>query len=137
MLCGDFGIQPCTCYYPDHHDVAVFELGSDEITVNASRINGTGPSNCSDLKAIGYVLNGFYAVRFNNQRIKTIYCEFGQTNEYTNKGVSTVSTSSISKQQINPGLSQFCQGLGTSPPCTALYPDYPDIPLSSILLRLM
>ena len=42
QLCRGFGRQPCTCYHPDHPDVTIFELSSDNITANASRINAFG-----------------------------------------------------------------------------------------------
>jgi len=70
------GYQPCTCYYPDHPNVTIFELGTDQTTINATAINGTGPGNCEDLKQLGYSLEGFHMVRFNSKTVKIIYCTF-------------------------------------------------------------
>ena len=74
--------QPCTCFYPDHPDITIFELGNDITTINAADINGFGPGNCDDLQRLGYSLEGFYMVRFNSKRVKTIYCNFYQRNYY-------------------------------------------------------
>ena len=130
QLCGGFGREPCTCYYPDHPDVTIFELSSDEITVNASKTNGSGPSNCTDLQAIGYSLKGFYVIRFNEKRIKTIYCDFNMMNKnmYTNLTIPIYSSNKENASFVYSKISQFCEGLG-SPPCNALYSDYPDNPL--------
>lgn len=126
QLCRRFGRQPCTCYYPDHPNVAIFESSSDEIT--SSKMNGTGPSNCTDLQSIGFNLRGFYMVRLNNKRIKTIYCYFNDTSENTNMKITTLPSTTQSGDSVYQEFSQFCKGL-TSQPCTALYSDYPDISL--------
>lgn len=76
-FCRGVGSQPCTCYYPDHGDVTLFELSSDDVTKNATeRANGTGPASCEDLRKIGHSLNGFYTIRFNLKRVKAIFCVF-------------------------------------------------------------
>ena len=54
-LCAmGFGAQPCTCYYPDHPNVTLFQLDTDEIPKNATSVNGTGPKNCEDLLFMRY-----------------------------------------------------------------------------------
>ena len=126
QLCGSFGRQPCTCYYPDHPDVAIFELSSDEITL--SKANGNGPSNCTDLQAIGYSLKGFYMVRFNKKRIQTIYCDFNQSNANTNAEKATMASTNQRNSSVRQEFSEFCKGL-QSQPCKVLYSDYPDIHL--------
>lgn len=125
QICGAFGQQPCTCYYPDHPNVAIFEMSSDEITL--SKTNGTGPSNCSDLHAMGYNLKGFYMIGFKTKRINTIYCDFNQTNENISKEVKIPSTNQ-SAASVRPEFSDFCKGLQNQP-CKVLYSDYPDIQL--------
>ncbi len=70
-MCGVFGAQPCTCYYPDHPNVTLFEIDTSEITINATRVNGTGPENCEDLQSIGHSLAGFYLVRFKHFQMGT------------------------------------------------------------------
>jgi len=125
-------MQPCTCYYPDHPNVPIFELGTDEITKNATIINGTGPSNCQDLQKLGYSLKGFHIiVLFNSKRIKTIYCDFDQTNENTIQKVASVVSSSTKQKDaasVSSEVIQFCNGI-ESQSCKFLYPDYPDISL--------
>ena len=63
QLCGGFGTQPCTCYYPDHTNVMIFELDTDEVTKNASNLNGAGPATCEDLQYMDHKLPGFYMVQ--------------------------------------------------------------------------
>ncbi len=130
QLCGGFGTQPCTCYYPDHPNVILFELDTDETTKSASNLNGTGPASCEDLRAMGYKLSGFYFVRFKPKRVKATYCDFHQPIENVSSGKSTVSIS-LMKQlddvSRSPEMIQFCKGL-VGQPCTFLYSDYPDIP---------
>ena len=73
QLCGILEVQPpCTCYYPDYPNVPQFELDTDEITNNASSLNGTGPESCEDLRSNGYNLAGFYMVRFKPKRVKAV-----------------------------------------------------------------
>ena len=73
QLCGILEVQPpCTCYYPDNQNVPQFELDTDEITNNASSLNGTGPESCEDLRSNGYNLAGFYMVRFKPKRVKAV-----------------------------------------------------------------
>jgi len=126
QLCGTFGRQPCTCYYPDHPDVTIFELSSDEITL--SKINATGPSNCADIQAVGNSLKGFYMVRLNNKRIQTIYCDLNAKNENTDTGKTKILSINQSNLSMGPEFSAFCKGL-ESQPCKVLYSDYPDIQL--------
>jgi len=63
------------------------ELSSDEITRNASRVNGTGPTSFKDLESIGYTviytLNGFYVVKFNDRIMKIVYCNYIELMRYT------------------------------------------------------
>jgi len=130
QICGGFGIQPCTCYYPDHPDVVLFELNIDETTKNASKVNGTGPSSCEDLQSMGHNLRGFYLVRFKANRTEAIHCNFNQTlGNLTNEVES--SPKSYLKQNYEGVPSetiQFCNGTGEHS-CSFLYPDYPDIQL--------
>ena len=133
QMCGDFGIQPCTCYYPDHQDVVRFELNTDEITKNASYLNGTGPSSCKDLQSIGHNLAGFYMVRFKPNRTEAIHCNFNNQT-LQNSNIRVESTTEYSSKRNEEGSSpsemiQFCKGSLKGQPCTFLYPDYPDIPL--------
>jgi len=126
QICGAFGQQPCTCYYPDHPDVTIFELSSDEITL--SKMNGTGPSSCADIQAIGNSLKGFYMVRLNDKRIEPIYCDFNQTNEKTNTETIKMPSTNQRNSSMHTEFSQFCKGL-QSQPCRVFYSDYPDIRL--------
>jgi len=126
QICGAFGQQPCTCYYPDHPDVTIFELSYDEITL--SKINGTGPSSCADIQAIGNSLKGFYMVRLNGKRINTIYCDFNQKNENTNTEKIKIPSTHQRNSSVRQEFSQFCKGL-QSQPCKVLYSDHPDIRL--------
>jgi len=128
QLCtsGFAGTQPCTCYYPDHPNVPIFQLDTDEITTRASSINGSGPSNCEELKNKGYSLNGFYLARFNTKRVKAIYCEISRKNE--DKGLATKSSARKIDESASPEVLQFCDSVGNQP-CKFIYPDYPDIPL--------
>lgn len=105
----------------------MFELSTDDVTINASKINGTGPSNCLDLQGIEYFLEGFYVVRFNEERIKTVYCNFNQTNENikTDGTTSPLTNRNVPKYQE---FSNFCKYF-RSQPCIALYSDFPDTPL--------
>ncbi len=64
-------------------------------------------------------------VRFNNRRIKTIYCYFNDTNENTNMEIKIIASTNQNESQ---DFSQFCKGLANQP-FTALYSDYPDISL--------
>jgi len=116
--------QPCTCYYPDHPNVTKFELSTDIITQNASGMNGTGPGNCEDLKDLGYTLMGFYMVRFNSKRVKTIYCEFNITKPNKNSKPKRF------KRTPRPRKLRLCGGVGHEP-CTFYYSDNPDAQLSS------
>jgi len=118
------GDQPCTCYYPDHPNVAIFQLGTDETTANASGINGTGPGNCEDLERLGYSLEGFYMVRFNSKRVKTIYCKFNQN--ITTKRVRISRALEDKKTMLQPKTLKKCGGFGNTS-CSFYYPDYPDI----------
>jgi len=129
-MCGGFGAQPCTCYYPDHPNVTLFEIDTSEITINATRVNGTGPENCEDLQSIGNSLAGFYLVRFKPKKVKAIYCGFNQTLGNFSNNSQVVATSSL-KHIRDPGSSEiirFCNGLGNQP-CSFLYTDHPDVPL--------
>jgi len=110
QLCGGFGRQPCTCYYPDHPDVTIFEISSDEITTKASKINGTGASNCTDLKNIGYSLKGFYTVRLNGKRINIIYCDFNEKKQNVSPNVLASSSNKTSPSTVSQEISQFCNG---------------------------
>lgn len=102
QLCGGFGKKLCTCYYPDHSDVTIFELRSDEITTNAFyKINGTGPSNCTDLQNIGHSLKGFYAVRFNGKRINSIYCDFNEIELDVNTNVTASSSKKTNASAVS------------------------------------
>jgi len=130
-LCRDAGSQPCTCYYPDHPDVIQFELSADDVTINASGKNGTGPKNCEDLRLNGHALNGFYMVNFDTKRVNITYCTFSNTAHETNaKSIQLRGTSSSSP------VSRLCAGVGTHP-CTIYYSDNPDnlpqIEISNIL----
>jgi len=126
--CIDPGHQSCTCYYPDHINVTVFELSTDEITRNASGVNGTGPSNCQDLQRFGYSLIGFYMVRFNTKRIKSIFCNFNKTikteinslENRPNKNLKQVDDTTFSLKRI-----RFC-GAFKSYRCKYFYSDHPD-----------
>lgn len=130
-LCTGFGVQPCTCYYPDHPNVPLFQLDTDVITRNASNVNGTGPETCEDLQVLNYNLPGFHMVRFKPNRVKTIFCAFNQTakNDLNSKIQSDEQMFSLEQNALKvPEMFKFCNGPG-SQPCTFLYPDYPDISL--------
>ncbi len=128
--CRNVGSQPCTCYHPDHVEVVHFEVGNDTITKNAFKADGdgTGPSNCSDLKAIGYSLRGFYLVLLNNtKRTKPTYCDFNQINNSTNL-VEKLQASSLNQIATGPSTVRrikFCGGL-VRQQCTFYYADHPD-----------
>jgi len=94
-------------------------------------MNGTGPSNCADIKAIGNSLKGFYMVRFNNKRINTIYCDFDPTNENTNMEKTKMPPKNQSNSSVRPEFLEFCKGLQNQP-CKVLFSDYPDIQLFDI-----
>ena len=129
QLCtGGFGKQPCTCNYPDHPNVPIFQLGTDEITTRASNItNGSsGPSNCKELQNKGYSLEGFYLARFNTKRVKAIYCDFNKKNEDTVTKLATKFSSRQNDESASPEVLRFCV---RSQSCKLIYPDYPDIPL--------
>jgi len=132
QLCAlGFGTQPCTCYYPDHPNVTLFQLDTDEITKNATSVNGTGPENCEDLQFMRYSLAGYYMVRFKPNRVKAIYCGFNETNEDLGNKSPVVKKSFLKQIRDGPESSEtirFCNGIG-SQSCTFLYPDYPDAPL--------
>jgi len=130
--CQNAGSQPCTCYYPDHAEVVHFEVSNDNITKNALIAgNGTGPTNCSDLKAIGYTLKGFYLVLLNNtKRVKPTYCDFNQINNNTYKIPATKAL--LMKENAVAGSSlvkriKFCGGV-VGQQCTFFYSDHPDTP---------
>jgi len=114
-FCSSVGSQPCTCYYPDHKSIPQFELGNDELTKNASGLNGTGPGNCQDLKDLGYKLEGLYLVRFNSKRIKTIYCSFNNEtikntkNQDRNQKVTYPKEGSIGRSSKT--IIRFCGGV--------------------------
>ena len=94
QLCRGFEDQPCTCYYPDHPNVTLFEVDSDDTTQNASSVNGTGPASCEDLQSSGFKTAGFYVVRFKPKRVKVLYCSFNQTIEsLINERQSTIRSS--------------------------------------------
>jgi len=128
------GYKPCTCYYPDHANVTSFELSTDETTINASRVNDTGPGNCEDLQSLGYSLEGFHLVRLNSIRVKAIYCSFKQNN------VTKTITNPTKAAKIRRALKsndtakrkclKFCGGFGNKS-CTFYYPDYPDAKTTS------
>jgi len=124
-------MQPCTCYYPDHPNVTIFELGTDLATQRASGINGTGPGNCEDLQDSGYSLKGFYMVRFNLKRVKTIYCEFNEIKKNKNNKTKRIKRSSkaIPNKTPKPKRLRLCGGVGPKP-CTFYYSDNPDAPLT-------
>lgn len=132
QLCATLEVQlPCTCYYPDYPNGTQFELDTDEITNNASSIDGTGPENCEDLRSNGYNLAGFYIVRFKPKRVKAVYCGFNQTSGNFNQKIAKSSL----KQNMDAKISQilqFCSNGSGSQPCTFLYPDYPDMPLVNV-----
>lgn len=120
------GYQLCTCDYPDHSEVTLFELGTDEITKKASGMQGTGPGNCEDLKEIGYNLNGFYLVRFMYRRSKAIYCDFARNIQTIDADMNKLERSSLPKEGINEAFGkEFCGGVGIRP-CTFYYAEYPD-----------
>jgi len=125
--CQSVGSQPCTCYYPDHTEVVHFEVGNDNIT--KALINGTGPSNCSDLQAIGHNLRGFYLVLLNNtKRAKPIYCDFNQTSNSSNQ---VAAPPLLNKNDVGASAPsrrlRFCGGL-VGQECTFYYSDHPDAP---------
>ena len=127
-LCSGIGSHSCTCDYPDHPNMIKFELSTDEITMNASTSNGSGPANCKDIQALGHGLNGFYIVRFNNKRTKTIYCEFHQLSEELLKESNKAVETSLKRDRISKDL-RICGEISTDiKDCTFLYPDSPDIP---------
>ena len=128
ILCRDAGSQPCTCYYPDHPNITQFEFSSDEITNNASKINGTGPNNCEDLKSFGHVLNGFYMVHFNPKRVRIIYCGFNHTTKLISNNFKRMQNSlQIDSIKSSSKVIRFCGGVGNQP-CTFFYSDQPDSP---------
>ena len=110
QTCSGFPRQPCSCYYPDHPKVPIFELSSDKITANASGVNGTGPSDCLDLKNMGNSLKGFYMVRFTNKRIKSIYCEFDAKMNDNTFAISetTISSKNNIQSASSDEIAQFC-----------------------------
>ena len=77
-FCQGVGSQPCSCYSTKSPNILQYELSSDEITRNASRENGKGPKNCTDLKEFGYILSGFYVVRYKTNIMKIIFCKFDE-----------------------------------------------------------
>ena len=131
-MCGGFGGQPCTCYYPDHPNVTIFELGTDLATQKASSINGTGPGNCEDLQKLYHNLKGFYMVRFNSERVKTIYCEFDDINQnkYNKPKKTKRSSKDTTKKTPKQKKLRFCGGVGHAP-CTFYYSDNPDAQLTT------
>jgi len=70
-LCYGVGSQPCSCYYSNFPKILQFELSNDEITKNTN-----GMKSCEDLESSGYTLKGFYMVRYNASRMRTIFCDF-------------------------------------------------------------
>ena len=66
-------------------------------------------------------------VRFNDKRIKTIYCDFNQLNQNILLDETNYVSNNINPSE-NQENSQFCKSLG-SKPCSSIYSDYPDIPL--------
>ena len=121
-------IQPCSCYYPDHPNVTIFEMSTDAETQNASGKNATGPENCGDLQNLGYRLMGFYMVRFNSKRTKTIYCEFNQTiKQNKNNKQQTIrrAVKEITRKTKTSKKIQFCGGVFHAP-CSFYYSDNPD-----------
>ena len=128
QICRASGNQPCTCYYPDHPDVVQFQLGVDEITTNATKVNGTGPSSCEDLKKLGHFLNGFYMIHFNTKRVKATYCVFNQTSSETFLKIPTYNSfNPITANKSSSKVIRFCGGV-KGKPCRFYYSDNPDSP---------
>jgi len=130
QFCSSAGIQPCTCYYPDHPSVPKYELSMDENTQNASGLNGTGPGTCQDLQALGHTLKGLYMVRFNSKRAKTMYCRFNNKTVQNTKGhQEAILKGTFTKEVINGRQSnsiiRFCGNVKGNQ-CTYLYSDNPD-----------
>lgn len=126
-FCRKKGSQPCTCFYPDHPNATHFEFDTDDTTRKAlSGLNGSGPKSCEDLLNIGYKLNGYYFIRLNTQRARTVFCVF------TNHSKIQISDSTLKESSeamfVLPSKVKrlrFCGGIA-SIPCTFLYSDYPD-----------
>ena len=131
-FCRGAGSQPCTCYYPDHRDVTLFELSTDDVTKSATeRANGTGPASCEDLGKMGYSLNGFYMIRFSPQRVKAAFCIFNNK-MIENSLLSQVSPSKSSNKPLKTAKKlKYCGGMKNQP-CTFYYSDYPDSKLSEV-----
>jgi len=130
QFCSSAGSQPCTCYYPDHPSVPKYELSMDQNTQNASGLNGTGPGTCQDLQALGHTLKGFYMIRFNSKRAKTMYCSFNNETVHNTKGhQEAILKGTFEKEVINGRQSnsiiRFCGNVKGNQ-CTYLYSDHPD-----------
>jgi len=130
QVCVNVSSQPCTCYYPDHPSVPQFELGTDELTQIASAVNGTGPSSCQDLKALGATLEGFHMIRLNQKRVKAIYCNFHNEKVEISKNPK-VDIKKPSIQEVGSEIfskpMRFCgRSNAQGNPCIYLYSDYPD-----------
>jgi len=125
-FCKDAGSQPCTCYYPDHPDVAQFELSTDDVTRNASGKNGTGPKTCEDLRLNGHVFDGFYMVTLDTRRVNITYCIFSNTADETNEKITETILKQRGTTSSSPVL-RLCAGVG-SQPCVFYYSDNPDSP---------
>jgi len=110
-----------------------FELSTDETTIDASSINGTGPGNCEDLQRLGYTLEGFHLVRLNSIRVKAIYCIFNQTNvnNLTTAEVSRIKRALLDNSLSKPKTLKFCGGFGNKS-CNFSYSDYPDAKTVSV-----
>ena len=119
-ICNSYGSQPCTCYYPDHRSIPQFEISADELSKTASGVNGTGPANCQDLKDLRHTLKGFYMVRFNSKRIKTIFCEFyNETlsttkNQVENNEKNHTQSGNVLDERKSPPI-RFCGGARNAP----------------------
>ncbi len=119
-LCGEINIIDCTFLYPDSPDTPKFgftkKLGNMK---NPSNFHSREPTSCDDLRAIGYTMKGFYPVRLNAVKIKTVYCDFNIPSIL--KDVNKVKD----KKPTSKTKSRFCTTIG-SPPCSCNYPHLPN-----------
>ena len=128
QFCSSVGSQPCTCYHPDNRNVPKFELSTDPFTGRASGVNGSGPASCQDLQILRHNLSGFYMVRFNTKRIKTIFCELNNATTTEAKNQEKIIDETSEKESNVRILSKsirFCGGVRSNQ-CTYLYSDHPD-----------
>jgi len=86
-----------------------------------------GPTNCGDLNAIGYYLNGFYWVSLNAKKVKLIYCDFIDNKRKDHKNVGHTKLDSQNNNSVTKNTSSkflpHCHAIG-SQPCSCFYSNF-------------